>query len=141
MRKAHHSVGTRCLLVRTVHLNFSNAGTTALSTDSSTNHLTYPFQTVGARTEDLQRCPDLWFDDGNLVLQAEQTLFQVYKGILCRESPVFADMLSLGPGQSEEHYEQVPLVRMPDSAEEMTLFLSVIFNHQSVFRQATLGGV
>ncbi|GJE93164.1 hypothetical protein PsYK624_093230 [Phanerochaete sordida] len=79
--------------------------------------------------EDFQRCSDLWFDDGNIVLQAEQTLFQVYKGVLRRESPVFADMLSLS-GQPEEHYGKVPLVRMHDTAEEIKLFLSVIFIHQ-----------
>lgn len=78
---------------------------------------------------DRQRCSDLWFDDGNIVLQAEQTLFRVFKSVLGRESSVFADMLSL-PGRSAELYEGIPLVHMPDSAEDMTLFLSVIFNFE-----------
>lgn len=30
------------------------------------------------------RDPELWLADGNLVLQAEQTLFRVYAGILSR---------------------------------------------------------
>ena len=53
------------------------------------------------------RCEDLWFEDGNVVLRAEDTYFKVYEGILSRESPVFVDMFSLPhpPGASDDSFK------------------------------------
>lgn len=42
---------------------------------------------IGTKQEDIQqRRPNLWFDDGGLVLQVEQTVFKVYRALLCDES-------------------------------------------------------
>ncbi|KZV93867.1 hypothetical protein EXIGLDRAFT_835377 [Exidia glandulosa HHB12029] len=38
----------------------------------------------------------LWYDDGNVVLQAESTLFNVHRSILARASKLFEDMFTLG---------------------------------------------
>lgn len=38
---------------------------------------------------------DIWYDDGNVVLQAQNTQFKVYRGILAQSSPVFKDMFML----------------------------------------------
>ena len=35
---------------------------------------------------ELERCNELWFDDGTVVLQAENVIFRVYMGILIRHS-------------------------------------------------------
>lgn len=76
--------------------------------------------------------PDLWFEDGNVVLQAEQTVFKVFKSVLCRESVVFADILSLPASNVQDTYEGQPLVAVQEIAEDMTAFLASIFNHWSV---------
>lgn len=41
----------------------------------------------------MQPSNDVWFDDGNVILQAESTLFKVYRGILVQNSTVFHDMV------------------------------------------------
>ncbi|KAI0784183.1 hypothetical protein C8Q75DRAFT_810256 [Abortiporus biennis] len=37
---------------------------------------------------------DLWFEDGSIVLQAENVIYRVYRGHLIRHSVVFRDMLA-----------------------------------------------
>lgn len=71
-----------------------------------------------------------WLDDGNVVLQAENVLFKTLRSILCRESPVFRDMFSMPQPQATQSdvYDGCPLVRMPDSAEELGLLLRVVFD-------------
>ena len=47
------------------------------------------------------RDADLWFEDGNVLLIAQDVEFLVYAGLLTKHSPVFRDMLSLPqPGPS-----------------------------------------
>ncbi|KAJ7799176.1 hypothetical protein B0H14DRAFT_2388215 [Mycena olivaceomarginata] len=40
------------------------------------------------------RVPELWFEDDNLILHAENTVFRISKGVLAARSSVFGDMLS-----------------------------------------------
>ncbi|KAF9558728.1 hypothetical protein CPC08DRAFT_724361 [Agrocybe pediades] len=47
--------------------------------------------------------PHLWFDDGNVVLQAEKTVFRVHKSVLGFNSTFFSDFFSTPlPGEDEE---------------------------------------
>lgn len=67
-----------------------------------------------------------WFDDGNVVLQAEDTLFRVYKGFLRKQSSVFDDMFSLPAAAREnemETFDSCPLVVVQETAKEMELFI------------------
>lgn len=73
--------------------------------------------------------PELWFSDGSIVLQAENTLFKVYAGILSRASPVFKGMISMPQPDAEhvETYEGCPLVVMAgDDAKGMQSFLKAL---------------
>ncbi|KAJ7020165.1 hypothetical protein C8F04DRAFT_1128121 [Mycena alexandri] len=88
------------------------------------------------------RVHDLWFEDDNLILRAENALFRVSKGILAARSSVFRDMLSFPHPQSrnsqmndgdneaeDEHtYEGCPVVRLHDSVADVTAFLKAIFD-------------
>ena len=88
---------------------------------------------------DLVRCPDLWFDDGSVVLQAEQTIFKVYRGPLQQHSPFFSDLFTLPQQERDgsEKYEGCPLVLMAgDTAQDATVFLKAIFNFQWVIKTA-----
>ncbi|KAJ7753411.1 hypothetical protein DFH07DRAFT_1061510 [Mycena maculata] len=69
----------------------------------------------------------LWFEDGNLVIQAGSSQFRVYRGILAARSPVFQDMLSIPQPADAELVDGCPLVRLPDSENEVTVFLKAIF--------------
>ena len=81
----------------------------------------------------LERCSDVWFDDGTVILQAEHTLFKVYFGILQAQSPFFRDMFALPQVDSDlsEKYEDCPLVTMQgDSAADVRVFLKALFDSQ-----------
>lgn len=60
------------------------------------------------------RADRVWFDDGNVVVQAEQTLFKVHKSILALHSTVFKDMFSIPqpPPEGEIMVEGCPVVRV-----------------------------
>ncbi|KAF5312194.1 hypothetical protein D9619_003821 [Psilocybe cf. subviscida] len=40
------------------------------------------------------KVPDLWFEDGNVILIAEDRAFRLYKGVLASRSPVLKEMLN-----------------------------------------------
>lgn len=73
---------------------------------------------------DAQKCEDLWFEDGTIVLQAENTLFRVYSGILARHSPFFKNLFTLPQPSDAEKYEGISLVQLAgDSAQDVHDFL------------------
>ncbi|KAJ7689808.1 hypothetical protein B0H17DRAFT_936810 [Mycena rosella] len=76
-----------------------------------------------------QHVQDLWFEDGSLAIQAGNSLFRVYRGILAARSPVFQHMLSFPqPKDSDsELVEGCPFVRMHDAETEVSDFLKAIF--------------
>ncbi|KAJ7119097.1 hypothetical protein C8R44DRAFT_878604 [Mycena epipterygia] len=58
-----------------------------------------------------QRVQELWFEDGNLVIQAGNSQFRVYRG-----------------APDSELVDGCPSVRLPDPATEVTVFLKAIFD-------------
>ncbi|KAF9554986.1 hypothetical protein CPC08DRAFT_821334 [Agrocybe pediades] len=75
----------------------------------------------------------LWFEDGNVVLQAEKTLFRVHKTVLALHSEFFADMFSICHSQHESQpmFEAgCPLISTADSAADLTCLLSSIYENQ-----------
>ncbi|KII86150.1 hypothetical protein PLICRDRAFT_700276 [Plicaturopsis crispa FD-325 SS-3] len=79
-------------------------------------------------TGGLQRSPDVWFEDGNVIVQAESTLFRIYKGILQARSSVFNDMFSFPQPSDQETIEGCPIVLVHDSAPDMAVFLKAIYD-------------
>ncbi|KAJ7689870.1 hypothetical protein B0H17DRAFT_1202107 [Mycena rosella] len=73
------------------------------------------------------RVEELWFEDGNLVIQVGNSQFHLYHGILAAHSPVFQDMLSFPQPSNSELVEGCPLVRIPDAEVEVSDFLKAIF--------------
>ncbi|TCD66526.1 hypothetical protein EIP91_001302 [Steccherinum ochraceum] len=62
----------------------------------------------------LARHSELWFDDGNVVLAAENTLFKVHRTILAHHAEVFKDMFTFPqPPQTEETYDGCPITAAP----------------------------
>lgn len=79
-----------------------------------------------------QRHTSLYFFDGNIVLMApnncgQKTVFRVHQSILSHYSSVFADMLTMPPVREAETYDDVPLVYLPDNAEEIESLLKTIY--------------
>lgn len=77
---------------------------------------------------------DIWYHDGNVILQAGNTQFKVYQGALAEASSVFKDMFSFPqpPVADTEPVQGCPVVRVSDSAEELKIVLQAIFQLQCV---------
>lgn len=88
-----------------------------------------------------QHHPTLYYEDGNVVLSAfdgtlsSRRYFRVHRSILCRYSPVLADMFSLpplrkeGPGHAiAEMYDGALHIQMPDSAADIESMLNVLYD-------------
>lgn len=78
-----------------------------------------------------------YISDGNVVLSAvsqdktRAVVFRVHKSLLTEQSEVFESMFAVpqGDGESDGHvesYEGLPLVRMPDTAEEVGELLNAL---------------
>ncbi|KAJ3734349.1 hypothetical protein DFJ43DRAFT_1064897 [Lentinula guzmanii] len=68
---------------------------------------------------------DLWYPDGNLILENEDSIFKVYSGLLAQKSTVFRDMFTFPQPTSSQ---EIPTVRLYDSTEDLTWFLKAIFD-------------
>lgn len=79
----------------------------------------------------LIRSQDVWYDDGNVVIQTEGTVFKVFRGILASNSAVFADMFSVpqptgAPITGPDTFDSCPLVQIYDTPEDTKHFLKAI---------------
>ncbi|KAF7311243.1 BTB domain-containing protein [Mycena kentingensis (nom. inval.)] len=77
---------------------------------------------------ELHRVADLWYDDGNIVIQAGDAQYRVYRGTLARRSSVFRDLFSVPQPEDETLVDGCPFVRLPDAEEEVTPFLKALFD-------------
>jgi len=84
--------------------------------------------------DDRERVEDLWFEDGNLILQAENSLFRIYSGFLAARSSVFRDMLAFPPpAEGNPEMDGCHIVPVYDSAKDMAVFLKAIIDSRYVF--------
>ncbi|KAJ6500866.1 hypothetical protein C8R45DRAFT_1210563 [Mycena sanguinolenta] len=74
------------------------------------------------------RVEELWFADSGLVVQAEQSLFRVSGAVLAARSSVFKDMLAFTQPPDAETIDGCPVVKLSDSAEDVTCFFRAIFD-------------
>lgn len=77
----------------------------------------------------------LWLLDGNIVLIDERRsiLFRIHKSMLSRQSQVFSDMFALPtaittPAGDDDTLEDLPLIRMHDSAEDLEALLTYLYD-------------
>ncbi|KIM87927.1 hypothetical protein PILCRDRAFT_95671 [Piloderma croceum F 1598] len=104
-----------------------------------------PTHTKRKRTEDIENEPatlqrgDPWFEDGNIVLQAELTQFKVYGGILSSKSDIFKDMFAMPkPQAGEELVEGCPVVHMMcDTAQDWHHVLKALCDRCYTFVRTT----
>lgn len=78
---------------------------------------------------------DLWWEDGNIVIQAETTQFRVYKGHLATHSEIFRDMFSIPQPSMDpkETVEGCPVVQVSDTAEDWTYILQALLERRYVY--------
>ena len=71
-----------------------------------------------------------WFDDGNVILEAENTQFRVHRSLLARHSKVFKDMFSLPQPATDPGLrpECCPVVFLSDKVTDLECVMSVIYD-------------
>ena len=72
--------------------------------------------------------PRVWYDDGNLIIEAGSSRFRIYKGLLADKSSFFSTMLSLPQDTSEKLVDGCPVVRFQDSVQDVGIFLKAIYD-------------
>jgi hypothetical protein len=91
--------------------------------------------------QELHRHADLWFKDGSVICQAENTLYRVHVSQLSRHSALFRDIFTL-PQPSRprsrslssldtleiEECENCPVVVLHDTAEDVANFLGALYD-------------
>lgn len=82
----------------------------------------------GVEVKTLVRHETLSYEDGNLIVVAEDTMFQVHRSVLARKSALFKDLLSLPQPDSEEKIDGLPVVRLLDSSADVALLMDSIYN-------------
>lgn len=95
-----------------------------------------------SETDHLKRHPDLWFDDGSIILKADTTLFKVHISQLARHSVIFRDMFAMpqpsgstpsSPTTASFNHEDVdgatcPTLELYDSAEDLGNLLTALYD-------------
>jgi hypothetical protein len=80
--------------------------------------------------------PDLWFDDGNIIIRTVHSddrahiAFKVHKSILVTHSNVFRDLFD-GPqvafDVASDRYDGLPVIQLPDPPSEVNSFLKALY--------------
>ncbi|EDR01759.1 uncharacterized protein LACBIDRAFT_333018 [Laccaria bicolor S238N-H82] len=78
----------------------------------------------------------IWFDDGSVVIQAEQTQFRVHRSMLSRHSSVFRDMFSVPqpPGDQEPVIEGCSIVHVSESSLDWKNLLTLMYDNLRAYR-------
>ena len=82
----------------------------------------------------LQHSPEVWFDDGNVVLQTESMVFRVHRGLLSAQSPVLQEHLtSLFEHTLPTRHDGCPVLSLNDSSIDLTHFLKALTDRRYLF--------
>ncbi|KDR67627.1 hypothetical protein GALMADRAFT_79593 [Galerina marginata CBS 339.88] len=81
--------------------------------------------------EEITRASRFWFDDGNVVLQAENRQYRVHRSMLSRHSNIFRDMFNMPQPcePAEPSVEGCPLILLTDEAEDLEQVLSIFYDN------------
>ncbi|KAJ7502995.1 hypothetical protein B0H11DRAFT_613848 [Mycena galericulata] len=71
---------------------------------------------------------DVWYQDGSVVLQAQNMQFRVHWGVLSKHSSFFRDMQGLPQPPNQPSVDGCPMVELADSAEDVKYLLEALYN-------------
>ena len=74
----------------------------------------------------VKRDAEPWFDDGNIILVAQDVAFRIYRCLLAAQSTVFADMFASASPSSDECMDGCPVVHVSDPSEDLAHLLRVL---------------
>ncbi|PIL26498.1 hypothetical protein GSI_12256 [Ganoderma sinense ZZ0214-1] len=99
---------------------------TRLSTDDRADPQSSSSSSSSFLSSNLRRHPEIWYDDGNLVLVAGQTAFRIYRGLIAGQSTIFSDLFSSSSSSPDETFEGCPVIHLSDSPQDLVHFLRVL---------------
>ncbi|KAJ7367160.1 hypothetical protein DFH08DRAFT_1005369 [Mycena albidolilacea] len=71
---------------------------------------------------------DIWYEDGNVVLQAESKQFRVHWSILTSQSSFFKDLQGLSqPDENQPCVDGFPVVELPDSVVDVEYLMKGLY--------------
>ncbi|KZT67627.1 hypothetical protein DAEQUDRAFT_384018 [Daedalea quercina L-15889] len=73
------------------------------------------------------RDDEIWFSDGNIVLEAQGHAFKVYQGLLAHISEVFRDLFTVAQPSGMETFDGCPLISLTDHPDEFRHLLRAVF--------------
>ena len=92
---------------------------------------------VDVDPDPVQRDPALWFEDGNVVVIAQNTAFRFHKGVLALHSQVFRDLFSVPqppPPQDDsddsdaaQRFDGCPVVHVTDTSYDFRTLLRELY--------------
>ncbi|KAJ6495789.1 hypothetical protein C8R47DRAFT_973953 [Mycena vitilis] len=88
------------------------------------------------RTEDVPQHSDIWYNDGSVVLQAENTQFRVHWTILAQHSSFFRQLRELPQPADQPTIEGCSVVELPDDAVDVEHLLRILYDLKLLFQPA-----
>ncbi|KAF5309888.1 hypothetical protein D9619_010193 [Psilocybe cf. subviscida] len=73
---------------------------------------------------------EIWFEDGNVILQVSNKQYKVHRGVLATHSSVFKDMFGVPQPADQLSVEGCPIAELADSMEDWDEFLPVLYNQR-----------
>ncbi|KAF8178636.1 hypothetical protein K438DRAFT_1844146 [Mycena galopus ATCC 62051] len=71
---------------------------------------------------------DIWYKDGSVVLQTENTQFRVHWSIISRHSSFFRDLEDLPQPPNQSTVDGCPVVELHDSGEDVEYLLNALYD-------------
>ncbi|PIL26504.1 hypothetical protein GSI_12262 [Ganoderma sinense ZZ0214-1] len=92
---------------------------------------------ISTSSSNLHRHPEIWYDDGNLVLVARETAFRIYRGLIAGQSTVFSDLFASSTSSPDETFEGCPVIHVSDSPHDLVLLLRVLLPQSRIHYHTT----
>ncbi|KAJ7647762.1 hypothetical protein FB45DRAFT_894359 [Roridomyces roridus] len=71
---------------------------------------------------------NVWYKDGSVILQAQNTQFRVHWSVLAKNSSFFRDLEALPQPADQPSVENCPIIQVQDSAEDVRHLLEALYD-------------
>ncbi|KAJ6593488.1 hypothetical protein B0H19DRAFT_919873 [Mycena capillaripes] len=88
------------------------------------------------RTEDAITRSDIWYNDGSVILQAENTQFRVHWSVLALHSSFFREMQGLPQPADQPSIDGCPIVELQDAIVDVEHLLKVLYHPTLLLQKA-----
>jgi hypothetical protein len=73
------------------------------------------------------RSSKFWFEDGNVVLQAEHTQFRLHRSVLSMHCPIFRDLFACSLLENALTVDGCPLINLSETLEDVKNFVKILY--------------